>query len=513
MIPTSEQQSIFTFTGTKLGSLIIEARAGCGKTHVLMELLKTLPQSSALLLAFNKRIADEMVKRLPPIPRNRVAHVKTLHAAGLWMLKTKYPRIQVDRNATEELINKAAGKGVSFPIKSAAIKLLQMAKDFQAEENPTRKAFDEIGSDSGIFDKISSSQVDPTIDIALRAYKMSMQMAERETIDFCDMGWLPLVLNIAPPSRYKAILLDEAQDVSPNQLTMVKRLLAPGGRIIAVGDRFQTIYGWRGAVGDAVWETLKAEHNAQELPLTMTFRCSQTVVALANKYVPDLRARPEAEVGAIFSLVEGEFMERMLRLTAEDETQPGSIFVLSRTNADLLRIALELWMRGVPFNLAQSADSLIPLRGILAKIRKNGGDKDKTAFRIQLATWYATELQRATSADSATWVERVEEQNKMLMYCLRYAEPRDIERLLESIYAFDDSCFITLSTVHKAKGLEAAHVYLLRETFQQFQNRVDRNGNPKKIDQSEDNTLYVGITRAQKTLTWVHLNPELQAAK
>jgi hypothetical protein len=223
--------------------------------------------------------------------------------------------------------------------------------------------------------------------------------------------------------------------------------------------------------------------------------------------------------------------------------EEGSVFVLSRTNAELLRIALEMWRRKIPFNLAQSTELLQPIKGVLAKLLKGDVPAPKPAsgivhivtlmqigedqagisrtlvmgkvekpsapiekFKQQLGAWYMTEMMKAQNAGSVSWAERIEEQFRTILYCLNYVtDPREIEALLENIYLYDETCWITLSTVHKAKGLEADRTYLLRETFQRHQDRRDREGNRLPCSVEEINVEYVAITRARRSLTWVSL--------
>ena len=83
--------------------------------------------------------------------------------------------------------------------------------------------------------------------------------------------------------------LDEAQDANKAQATLVKNSIRRTGKIIFVGDDRQAIYTWRGA-GVGAFDQLIHELDADELPLTWTFRCPQRVVELARTIVPDLEA-------------------------------------------------------------------------------------------------------------------------------------------------------------------------------------------------------------------------------
>lgn len=531
--PSKEQQAILDFSRTTNHSMIVEALAGTGKTWTLVEILKLLPQASAIVLAFNTRIADEMTRRLPQIPRGRLVHVKTIHAAGYWISRQHFPQITLDKNHSEQLIDRACAKGTSLRVRGAALRLLRMAKDFQYELQLDADLAHQLGSDFGAFDKLEPGKdIEDAIAITQRAYEYSVTAEDRSKIDFCDMTWLPLVLKLTPPSRYKVVMIDEVQDVSPNQFAMVDTLMAPGGRVIACGDRNQAIYGWRGATPEATWAVLDERYKSRPFPLTTTWRCDAAIVKQANELVPDLRSREGAGPGEVTSCTESGLYEMM-------PDTDGSVFVLSRTNASLLKVALEMWKRGISFNITQSPEVIWPLKDIVKKISRNpevehamSPNMRMAAFRQALGAWRMTENNKAEQAGSATWAERIEEQFAMLSYCLPYVtEPDRIPKLLDTIFEEEPDNEILLSTVHKAKGLEANHVFLLRDTFGRYRVRSGSCGRriagsrmgpcikkldpvtgrheggcqPADVPQEELNCEYVAITRARHTLTWVNM--------
>lgn len=504
IVATDEQRAIYEVARKDPYSLLVDALAGSGKTTTLIEVIKVLPQPSTLVLAFNKIIADTMLARKPAISRSRVVHVKTLHAAGWWITQSAFPHLKIDRDSSEQLIQQFSRKSTMLRVRGAALRLLRLVKDLQHAVELDLTYAHAMGIDFGMFDKLDDIQeTQEALEIVNLAYKASLDVAARSTIDFPDQGWLPLVLDLPPPSRYKAILLDEAQDVNPNQIAMVERLLAPGGRILGCGDLHQQIYGWRGAVGTEVWGLLREKHKAMQLPLTITWRCDRAIVAEAQKIVPAIRERPGAGDGKVLSATEAEMLTSLANSGPEDG---GSIFVLSRTNAQLLRVSLEMWRRNIPFNTTQGQEILGPLRSTLQKVCKGEAGYNMPRFLQAAAAWRTTEMMKAENAGSSSWAERIGEQYLMMLYCAKYvSRPSDIERLLGTIFAHDDMCWITLSTVHKAKGLEADRVFLLRETFPKFQDRKDPFGEPVPIPAEEDNVLYVAITRAKHELTWVSI--------
>ena len=308
------------------------------------------------------------------------------------------------------------------------------------------------------------------------------------------MIWGPLVRNIAPPSRYQAVIVDEAQDISAPQLALITRLVAPGGRLVVVGDRNQAIYGWRGAVPDQVWGALDAR-KAAHLTLTPTFRCPAAVVLEAQELVPGLNARAGAPAGVVWA-TDKAGMATALKASKVDT------FVLSRNNADLLTCALAIWRVGVRFQLNAGKEMLEPLYGVLDHLPTGG---THAAFAAALLTWYTAENARAEAANATAWAERLEEQFKMIGIAAAHSSPAKVRGLLADLIAENDSG-VLLSTVHKVKGLEATRVFLLRDTFARHQSRTWPSGDEKPpIEQEELNIEYVAITRAKNELVWVSL--------
>jgi superfamily I DNA/RNA helicase len=68
------------------------------------------------------------------------------------------------------------------------------------------------------------------------------------------------------------------------------------GRIIAVGDRNQAIYGFRGA-HSASMDEIKKRFNARTLPLSVSYRCPQAVVLKAREWVERIEWAEGAEDG------------------------------------------------------------------------------------------------------------------------------------------------------------------------------------------------------------------------
>lgn len=144
---------------------------------------------------------------------------------------------------------------------------------------------------------------------------------ERESLDFADQvalaarlaGEVPLV-GETERQRFRAVLLDEFQDTSEAQLSLLRSLFHGGAdpvALTAVGDPNQSIYGWRGASATTLsrfpLEFVDDTGPADVLPLSTSWRNDRVVLdaanvtagALASAHVEPLRARPDAGEGTI----------------------------------------------------------------------------------------------------------------------------------------------------------------------------------------------------------------------
>lgn len=528
LVDTTEQTAITNFVASGKGNLIVDALAGTGKTTTIIKALAQIPQRSILMSAFNKRIAVELEAKLPPMPKGHAVHVKTFHAAGLSIIKHHFRHLQVSAQGTEELINRTAGKQISFKMRRCAVSLLRMLKETRAERMPpTSEQALALGLEYDLFKTLGDREISLCVEAVRDAYNISANLNERTTIDFCDMVWAAATLDLAPPSRYQAIFVDELQDISEPQLKLLLKLSVPGaGRFIGVGDKNQQIYGWRGSMGAEAWRVARDQLRATFLPLTTTWRCSAAIVKAANAIVPQLRPRPNAPAGHVTDTKWGTLPAAIM--AGVPVAQGKHTFVLSRNNANLLDVALYLWRERVKFELNGGEEVLEPLFNVL-DYKLDLRDEDK--YRKTLATWKAEELAKAEKINATAYADRVEEQFNMLSIAVTYTKPTMVRKLLSDIM-IPNGAGVLLSTVHKVKGLEAERVFLLKQTFGRHAERpcfgcrgegalgvdehklrapicpeCDGTGifKAKMIPQEELNIEYVAITRAKSQLVWVDI--------
>ena len=117
-------------------------------------------------------------------------------------------------------------------------------------------------------------------------------------------------------AKYKVVLLDEYQDTSQSQVRMLSALYKDGHPVMAVGDPYQAIYGWRGAAIGTIKDFPNSfaingdPEKVAEYKLSTTFRNDEAILNLANQVghvvgkqiklnVKELQPRPKAGPGLV----------------------------------------------------------------------------------------------------------------------------------------------------------------------------------------------------------------------
>ncbi len=449
------------------------ARAGTGKTSTIVEGARHLPRGrKTLFTAFNKSVQREIDSKV----RGGV-EVKTLHSLGLSYLKkgSEFANATIDSNKSREIAKDVAldlGLPKGRETTSKLMKLAGLAKNCLAEDDQ------ELENLIVDFD-LDDSEDYPAAKL-IQAGRLMLERSANEfgRIDFDDMIWLPAHLKLSGAS-HDFVIIDEVQDMTAAQYWLATNTCRPEGRIIAVGDDKQAIYGWRGAQ-EGLMAQMAHDLKATKLPLSITYRCPREVVRIVKPLVPDFEAAPHA--------IEGEIKSCTVENVAE-LAQPGD-FVLSRTNAPLMGVCIELLQRNVPTSIAGKdiGRSLVDL-----------AEKSKARTVDGLRAWCKEHLQaewdRMTELQREERYERLQDRvEALLAVCQGMSSVPAVIAKIETMFHDDDpTATVVCSTVHKAKGLERDRVFILADTMRPSRGPADRN------------IYYVALTRARKQL-WLARN-------
>jgi superfamily I DNA/RNA helicase len=465
--PNHFQQAVFQEVESGSEHLVVQARAGTGKTTTILQASGRVPGGkSVLFCCFNKAIQLELAEKAPA-----GIDVRTYHSLGYGCVR-KMGKFKSDNDRTKDLVKSYLKERDELYIKGrqgGLCRLVGLAKNTLVTNLDTLVDF---AYDFGIQDVLNPAEVlaAETLDILNQCKKFT------GVIDYDDMIWLPVIHNLLPKT-YDVVFIDEAQDTNNCQLWIVNQALRRGGRLIAVGDPRQAIYQFRGAGHNVIDDLIRA-FDAKVLPLSITYRCPKKVVEMAKEIVPDYEAAPTAPEGVV------EYCEWD---DCVAKARPGC-FILSRTNAPLMRMCLDLLSRGTPAKIVGKDIG----KNMITLIKKS-----KTETVPDLTDWlkqFKDNEKKRLMPDRETAYGLICDKVACLGVMMEgLALTSGVNQRIEKIFSDTDSTNVVMcSTVHKAKGLERPTVWVLADTF--------RNGKGKK---EEDNIFYVAITRTQKTLMMV----------
>jgi len=496
---SSYQKDVFNDVGSGSGHTVVEAYAGSAKTTTIVGALGMVSgREKVFFSAFNKRIVDELKDKVP-----WTVDVSTLHSYGFRAIKEKYGKdTRPNTKRVRGMLDEMCERTVSYETRGQIAKLVSLAKNSLVEDVEGCDALiDSFSLSIGCDDIHICSVAQCKKRAGFIRYALDvLQRCKTETytgeIDFDDMIWLPIVNEIILP-KFDRVFVDECQDLNPAQVALVMRAVGPRGRFTAVGDEHQAIYLFRGADSNSI-RNLREHFGAKTLPLPICYRCPVSVVELAQEVVPGILPAPGAPQGVV-----GDISANVMY----EEALPGD-FVLSRTNAPLLRHAMKL--------IANNKRAIVYGRDIgnmlMAFVRRS---KQTTVEELLKYTMehVKAERERLLKCDPPRKPEFQMVLDTAMCIEVVADECDSVQEVLEKIDRIftdaDDKNSIVLSTVHKAKGLESKRVFVLIDTFRhrpEYWQRFARTDAwleqmvEENTTREELNIWYVAITRAKAEL-------------
>lgn len=487
-IPSVYQSNIFNFVKTGSGHGQIVAVAGSGKTTTLLESLK-LTIGKVIFLAFNKAIASELQRRSPSN-----VECSTLHSAGYAMLRNSIKgKIQVSVYKIDNIMD-----GYNPLMRSPSIKGKE-AMALYSDRAVVKRMASYIKA--GMLDytdgelMAETSQYYGVDDYEPRHLPMIKYVIEKSNsqiniIDFDDMIYLPVLLKLRSKVAYNWVFVDECQDLNRSQIDLVLSLISGTGRVIAVGDPAQSIYGFRGADCGAM-ERIRDALNATVFPLSVCYRCPKKVIELAKDLVPAIESREGAPEGIIAEINKENFLDK---IETEDMAK---VIILSRTNAELVGNALRLIARGKKAVIKGRDIG----QGLISLVKKMNA-KSIGELEIALSDWQTKELEKLSKRrNSESAMALVQDKFEVLSIIIRDCDsPYCVTNKLESLFSDEAIIGYTFSSVHRAKGLEADTIYILAPHKLPLYWR----GQQAWETEQENNIRYVAITRSLNKLVWVN---------
>ena len=491
---STEQNAIFEYAQKGVMNLIVQAVAGAGKTTTLVECTNRIkPDKRILLLAHNRSTRDTLKQK---IGEKENVNVFTLHGLA-WRMYTEHfeDKPNINEEKYRNYINKNMDTIASdvYRCLSPSKKLIYKANVFDLID---KARFNLKQSEKEIRKLAERKYGTPLVadETHLVAKVLKWGVENREEVDYQDLLWYPSQLGYYT-KRYLAdiIMLDEAQDASLAQQDIVKRCMKRESRLFAFGDRRQTINSWCGSDTesfDHLKDSDEFRRPAIELPLSTNYRCGKRIIEYAKNFVDNnIRARDDAEDGVVRHDV------------SLNEAKDGDM-ILCRNIAPLM----EVYRRGVANGQRMYFRGESLGKSLVLDTDCASGDTIPEIIsslkQRLISTWvFLTNEngvdERETASDRR--VVSLLDTIKTLENLPKTVETRkDLEKFAKDVFSDEGRDGIQLSTIHRAKGLEADNVFIVCPSLV-----------PSKLAtldwqiQEEKNLQYVMCTRPKNSLNFI----------
>ena len=365
------------------GPARVIAPAGSGKTRVLTERLRYLlvnqgyERDGVLAVAYNVRARDELVERTAGLrPR-----VQTLNGMGYEVLADalgQAPRIVEERD-----------------LRRIIDRLLPAKRQRRANTDPIAPYLEALGISRLALRDPATVELErddvPGLSDLLPRYRMALR--EMGGIDFDEQIYYAIELLLADgelrrrmQGRYRYLLVDEFQDLTPAHVLLLRLLSSPRLDVFGVGDDDQVIYGHAGASPEFLIDFDQLFPGATNYALGVNHRCPVAVVTAADQLLSWNRRRVAKDITAGPAAAPGDSRLDVREVATEELTtdlaktvtgwladgrQPVDIAVLTRVNASLLGPQIALAQAGIPLDSNLGPDILdrLGVRAALAYLR------------------------------------------------------------------------------------------------------------------------------------------------
>ena len=536
---SSYQKDIFDYYNEHPhDNMIIEASAGSGKTQTALMLLSNT-KTRDIYVAFNTGVADEFKKKI----KNKNVKVSTVHALAysfmVYNISELYVKAKIDYgkptlnnfkiyNIVDKIIEKQFGK-IDFNSR------VFLRQNFYDLYNLCRLCLVNFGDlehihdlieDHEIFkvyskndnDKLKVPELSQISQVLSLINAESLDEFERlGTIDFTDMLYITYwyIKNkkwkVPYWGFYQNVIIDEHQDQNQLQTSFLFFIKKKDGRYVIIQDRYQAIYFFAGADAKGAEMAYKIYAPCAEFKLPICYRCPKSHLNYVKKQFPyiNIKPRDDAPIGDIKHINKDEIPKYI---------SPGDM-VISRKNSWLGSVIYDLLKHN--FKIYMEDKELITNLKKLVNYKKypQFGDFKKYLDK-QIADYKdAVKTQKNKSAElsgeefTKTFNQVVEINSKidnvklLRQICKYYSSNNSnssatmkltdyIDNLLSQEYNEES---IRITSVHKAKGLEAENVFVLNE------GEVCKAISFDQIQQ-EKNLSYISLTRAKNNLYLVSEN-------
>jgi len=491
---------------------------GTGKTYQLLKRIKYFLNNGVLpyqiaYFSFTNKAVDETIDRisaaLPGFKPDDFPHFSTIHSF-------------------------ARSQFASIPVLDPNEDLMQFHSDYGTIKVGYMHGFEDQKVFNNwslrIYDRARNMKIDPValykqqgkknvrlpqfISIIaayerFKSYEIEPGVRQNDRLDFTDMlikfvqdGFVP---------KFKVLMIDEAQDLTPLQWDVVLKLATKAEKIYIAGDDDQAIYEWNGADVDYFIHfpgRKKVLELSRRIPKRIHY-FSQLMMLSAKGYREEKNFAPNNVEGAI---------ERYREVKHVPFSNPGTWMVLARIHDVKKEVekqlydmglvyentqgkkcfdvqqwqAINLWqhlMQGGSITREEACTMYTFISNIDHGYRSADSQKWNFAHPNQPFNYEELRLRAGLTEDKADWT-------KALSIKIKDNEKRYFLKCMENNINLDSKARIIVDTIHAVKGSEADHVVICSKA--NWPSHFERKTKEEKV--KELRVWYTGVTRAKQSL-------------
>ena len=355
-----------------LSNALVIAGAGSGKTRVLVHRIAWLidvegvSPHGILAVTFTNKAAAELRARTESLLNvsARSMWVGTFHGLAHRLLRMHWAEAKLPQNF----------QIIDGDDQVRLIKRIMKAQDIDEKKWPARQAawFINGQKDEGK----RAREVADGEDLYQITHKRIYQAYE----EACDEGGLldfaelllrshELWLNDANllahyQQRFSHLLVDEFQDTNTIQYAWLRVLAGQTGKVMAVGDDDQSIYGWRGAKIENIHQFTEDFTDVATVRLEQNYRSTQTILDAANGLIQrntnrlgkelwsqGNKGEPIKVYAGFNDLDEARFIAERIQQWIEDVGSANEAAILYRSNAQSRVLEEALLRLNIPYQI------------------------------------------------------------------------------------------------------------------------------------------------------------------
>lgn len=468
-----------------MSNLIINAGPGSGKTFTLIETFKflmtgtiagfrptqeqyeifvkiremspNLEPHDVVFLAFNTGIKNFLTEKLPA-----KTNVYTFNGLGVSEIRKRWGFKQLDKYRGQKILRQKLGPtfdSLTYTENLKYMNILTYIGHLKEELLPIEE--------SSLF-LISEKYGLPDIPTELELIRDLMHDMQKvdDCIDYRDQVWLGL--QAIRHKRFKLALVDEAQDLSPLRLEFA---LAVAEQCVFCGDPYQSINGFAGA-DYAAFEKIR-KISKLELPLKTCFRCTPNRIKRINEIRPARIVPFKTVDGPEERLTLEELPKRILQFASFhheshdvpdpsiphdlplDASDYSKYLIISRTNANLVKVGLFLAQHRIPAQIIKR-DEEESVDEILIRFLKSLNPLST----FDLVQKLNIQIKIAEAMPERAAMMQEDKCRSLLAVAEKAKHINEIPKMLRSLAPTNKGA-VCLSTIHRAKGLQAPFVFIL----------------------------------------------------